>query len=74
MIKPCNLRHCSGHTYCIMCAKEWDYGDFKEEECPNIGRKVLDVAFEKLLPYLNELNKKKKLIIDIDELLKGTKK
>lgn len=75
MIRPCNIRHCGGETFCKQCDMRVDYGDFNfEEHCPNKGRKILDVAFERLAPYFQELNKKKKIFIDVTALLKKEKK
>lgn len=61
MKKPCNFLS----KLCEKCGTS--------EDCPNSGRKILDVAFEKLAPYFQELNKVKRIFIDVDELLKGKK-
>ncbi len=62
MKKPCN----PFSKICDKCGTK--------EECPNKGRKILDVAFEKLAPYFHELNRQRKIFIDIESLLKGKKK
>lgn len=68
--KPCNIKG----QECRLCDFKFEGSFDYETQCPNKGRKAMDILAPKLRKWAEEYKNRKHSIVDIDELLKGMKK